>query len=179
MDLQDAGCHARFLIRDRDGKYPALFDTILADTGIQVILSGVRVPRMNAVMERWIQTCRRELLDRTLIWDQRHLLHALHHYERHYNDHRPQRRINNARPLHSLPSPITDAGTITDLNIRRHDRLGDSSTSTNTPPDLRGRVSAPTGLSAPRADLPVRPDHRTGRLRRPLWYRRRHLSRET
>jgi putative transposase len=123
-DLQDAGCHARFLTRDRDGKHPTLLDTILADTGIQVILTGVRVPRMNAVMEWWIQTCRRELLDRTLIWNQRHLLHALHQYERHYNEHRPHRGINNARPLHSLPSPITDAGTITDLNIRRHDRLG-------------------------------------------------------
>ena len=40
MDLQDADCRARFLIRDRDGKYPALFDTILADTGIKVVLSG-------------------------------------------------------------------------------------------------------------------------------------------
>jgi hypothetical protein len=36
MDLQDAGSKARFLIRDRDGKYPPLFDTILHDTGIQV-----------------------------------------------------------------------------------------------------------------------------------------------
>jgi putative transposase len=80
MDLQDAGCSARLLIRDRDGKYPALFDAILADTGIQVILTGVRVPRMNSVMERWIQTCRRELLDRTLIWSQPHLLHALRQY---------------------------------------------------------------------------------------------------
>jgi hypothetical protein len=31
---------------------------------------------MNAIMERWVQTCRRELLDRTLIWNQRHLLRA-------------------------------------------------------------------------------------------------------
>lgn len=29
MDLRDAGCRIRFLVRDRDGKYPALFDTIL------------------------------------------------------------------------------------------------------------------------------------------------------
>jgi putative transposase len=77
MDLQDAGCRARFLIRDRDGKYPALFDTILADAGIEVVLSGVRMPRMNAIMERWIQSCRRELLDRTLVWNQAHLLRAL------------------------------------------------------------------------------------------------------
>ncbi len=67
MDLEDAGCRARFMIRDRDGKFPALFDTVLADAGIEVVLSGVRMPRMNSIMERWVQTCRRELLDRTLI----------------------------------------------------------------------------------------------------------------
>jgi transposase InsO family protein len=124
MDLQDAGSRAGFLIRDRDRKYPALFDPILADTGIQVVLSGVRMPRMNSVIERWIQTCRRELLDRTLIWNQRHLLHALHQYEQHYNDHRPHRGINNLRPLQPLPTPITDPTKIAHLDIRRHDRLG-------------------------------------------------------
>src|SRR6266545_3756062 len=65
-----SGPNARYLIRDRDGKYPALFDAILADAGITVVRSGVRMPRMNTVMERWIQSCRRELLDRMLIWNQ-------------------------------------------------------------------------------------------------------------
>jgi transposase InsO family protein len=53
----------QYLIRDRDGKYPARFDTVLADAGINVVLSGVRMPCMNAVRERWMRTCRRELLD--------------------------------------------------------------------------------------------------------------------
>ena len=77
MDLEDASCRARYLIRDRDGKFPALFGTIPADAGIETVLSGVRMPRMNSIMERWVQTCRRELLDRTLIWNQPHLLHVL------------------------------------------------------------------------------------------------------
>ena len=46
MDLEDAGCRARYLIRDRDGKFLALFDTILADAGIETVLSGVQMPRM-------------------------------------------------------------------------------------------------------------------------------------
>jgi transposase InsO family protein len=65
MDLEDTGCRARFLIRDRDGKFPRGFDTVLTDAGIEVMLSGVRIPRMNSIMERWIQSCRHELLDRT------------------------------------------------------------------------------------------------------------------
>ena len=76
MDQEDTGCRKRFLIRDRDGKFPGLFDVILADAGIDVVLSGVRMPRMNSIMERWVQTCRRELLDRTLIWNQSHLLQS-------------------------------------------------------------------------------------------------------
>jgi hypothetical protein len=48
MDLKDDGRGAGFLIRDRDSKYPPLFDAILADTGITVVLAGVRMPRMSA-----------------------------------------------------------------------------------------------------------------------------------
>jgi transposase InsO family protein len=124
MDLEDTGCKARYLIRDRDGKYPALFDAVLADAGIEVVLSGVRMPRMNSIMERWIQACRHELLDRTLIWNQTHLLHALREYERHHNGQRPHRGIANARPLRSLPEPITDPYRLNHLNIHRRDRLG-------------------------------------------------------
>jgi hypothetical protein len=73
MDLKDTGSQVRYLIRDRDGKYPAQFDAILAD--------GARIPRMNAIMQRRVRTGRHELLDRTLIPNHRHLLHALRQYE--------------------------------------------------------------------------------------------------
>jgi putative transposase len=79
---------------------------------------------MNAIMERWVQTCRRELLDRTLIWNQRHLPHALREFERHYNEYRPHRGIANARPLRPLPTRLADADEIVRLRIRRRDRLG-------------------------------------------------------
>ena len=124
MDLEDAGRRVKYLIRDRDGKYSALFDAILADAGVTIVRSGVQMPRMNAVMERWVRTCRRELLDRTLIWNQRHLLHALREYERFYNQHRPHQGIANLRPLKPLPEPITNPDQLARLNIHRHDRLG-------------------------------------------------------
>ncbi|WP_045747269.1 integrase core domain-containing protein [Actinoplanes rectilineatus] len=124
MDLEDTSCQVRYLIRDRDGKYPTLFDTILSDAGIEVVHSGVRMPRMNSIMERWIQSCRHELLDRTLIFNQAHLRYALREYERHYNEHRPHRGIANARPYAPLPGPITEPATLARLRVHRHDRLG-------------------------------------------------------
>jgi putative transposase len=124
MDVEDAECGARFLIRDRDGTYPELFDAVLKDSGIEVVLSGVRMPRMNSIMERWVQTCRRELLGRTLTWNQRHLLHALREFEQFYNGLRPHQGIANARPLRSLPAPIAEPDKITRLDIRRRDRPG-------------------------------------------------------
>ena len=124
MDLEDAGTTARHMIRDRDGKFPALFDDILAQSGIDTVLTGVRIPRMNAIMERWVGTCRRELLDRTLIWNQAHLIHTLREFETHYNTHRPHRTLAQAAPLRPTPEPITENAQIIDLNIRRRDRLG-------------------------------------------------------
>lgn len=90
----------KYLVRDRDGKYPALFDAVLLDAGITVVRSGVRMPRMNSIMDRRVRTCRREPLDWTLIGNQRHLLHE---YEIFDNTHRPHQGI--AMPDHSPHCP--------------------------------------------------------------------------
>ncbi|HEV2342455.1 MAG TPA: hypothetical protein VGS97_00055 [Actinocrinis sp.] len=66
MNPQDTGATARYLIHDHDAKFPAPFDEVRADTGITVVPTGIQMPRMNAIMERWARTCRSELLDHTL-----------------------------------------------------------------------------------------------------------------
>ena len=124
MDLGDASTNIAYLIRDRDAKFPATFDQVLADSGITVVLSGIQIPRMNSIMERWVQTCRHELLDRTLIWNENHLRHALREFEAHHNRHRPHQGMEQAAPLRTIPEPITDPYQIAHLDIRRHDRLG-------------------------------------------------------
>ncbi|MFF1400412.1 integrase core domain-containing protein [Streptomyces sp. NPDC058287] len=78
---------------------------------------------MNAIIERWVQTCRHELLDRTLIWNEHHLHHALHQFELHYNLHRPHQAMHQATPLRAVPEPLTPAH-ISYLDVRRKDRLG-------------------------------------------------------
>jgi hypothetical protein len=124
MDLEDVGRGARLMIRDRDGKLPEPLDAIVKDAGIEAVPSGVQMPRMNSIMERWARTCRREPLDRALIWNQRHLCHAPREFERFYNSHRPHQGIANARPPHPLPQVINDPGQITRLDIHGRERLG-------------------------------------------------------
>ena len=73
MDLGESVGRIKFLIRDHGILYPPELGRILSGAGIGSVRSAVRAPRMNAVMERWIAGCRRELLDRTLVWDVPHL----------------------------------------------------------------------------------------------------------
>ena len=80
MDLDEQTHRVRFMIRDRGSNFTSAFDAVLADAGIQTVLCNVRTPRMNAIAERWIGGCRRELLNRTLIWNQSHLRRILREY---------------------------------------------------------------------------------------------------
>ena len=107
--IMDLGCQAhrvKFMIRDRGSNYTAAFNAVLADAGIRTVLCNIRTPRMNAIAERWIGGCRRELLDRTLVWNQTHLRRILRQYETHHNGHRPHRSLNAAAPLKPLPEPV-------------------------------------------------------------------------
>ena len=76
---------------------------------------------MNSIMERWIGSCRRELLDRTLVWNQRHLMLVLRDYEAFYNIHRPHRALKQAAPLRPLPDGVVD---LDHFRVQRRDRAG-------------------------------------------------------
>jgi hypothetical protein len=108
IDLGEQTHGVKFMIRDRGSNFTAAFDVVLTDAGIRTVLCNVQTPRMNAIAERWIGGCRRELLYRTLIWDQYHLWRILREYEIHHNQHRPHR---------SLHSAAVGAGKLCDLGV--------------------------------------------------------------
>ena len=93
----------------------------MSDAGIATVRTAVRVPRMNAVMERWIGGCRRELLDRTLIWNLPHLRRILREYETHHNTHRPHMALASAAPDKPLPAEVADLDV---FRARKRDRTG-------------------------------------------------------
>ncbi len=107
-----------------DPKINRSYAELAAHYGCRIDPARAVKPRDNSIMERWVQTCQRELLDRTLIWNQSHLLHALREFEQSCNGHRPHQGIANVRPLQPLPVPLVVPDQIASLDIRRHDRLG-------------------------------------------------------
>lgn len=106
MDLGGRAGRVRFMIRDRGSNVTAASDAVLAGAGIRVVPCNVRSSRMNAIAGRWTGGCRRELLDRTLIWNQDHLRRLLREYETHHDQHRPHRSLDAAAPLEPLPEPV-------------------------------------------------------------------------
>jgi transposase len=121
MDLDDAGTSVKFVLHDRDASFTLAFDAVFHAAGVRVIRSAVQAPRMNSIMERWIGSCRRELLDRTLVWNQRHLMIVLREYEDFYNTHRPHQTLGQAAPLRPLPAGVADLDR---FRVQRRDRAG-------------------------------------------------------
>jgi putative transposase len=73
MDLGSRAEHIKFLIRDRAGQFTDSFDAVFTAAGVRILPSPPQAPRANAVCERIIGTLRRELFDRLLIVNERHL----------------------------------------------------------------------------------------------------------
>ena len=111
----------KFVLHDRDTSLTAAFDEVFRAAGARIIRAAVQAPRMNSIMERWVGSCRRELLDRTLVWNQRHLMSVLREYEDFYNTHRPHRALKQPAPLRQLPDGITD---LDQFRVQRRDRAG-------------------------------------------------------
>src|SRR5580698_6489753 len=78
----------RFLLFDRDAKFGA--DVVLAvrDMGSEPTRTAFRSPWQNGVAERWVGSCRRDLLDHVIILNERHLKRLMSSYVLYYHEDR-------------------------------------------------------------------------------------------
>ncbi|MCP3933734.1 MAG: transposase family protein [Actinomycetia bacterium] len=114
---------ARALVRDRGSQFVASFEEIFRTEGMKVLKTPVRTPVANTFAERWIGTLRRELLDRTIIWNQRQLHRPVVEFITHYNQHRPHQSLGQRPPTPVDEPPDTPPTNVTVLRTSRCDGL--------------------------------------------------------
>lgn len=123
MRHQDRFEAAGALVRDRASQFINAFDEVFRTEGFKILPTPVRVPVANTFAERWIGSIRRELLDRTIVWNQRQLERLVGDYIGHYNLHRPHRSLNQQPPTPVDDPPETPPANLAVLRTSRCDGI--------------------------------------------------------
>jgi putative transposase len=89
---------ARYLILDHDGKYGFEVPAAIRAMGIVPLHTALRSPWQNGVAERWIGSCRRELLDHVIPVSERHLRRLVSDYVDYYHDDRTHLGLDKQTP---------------------------------------------------------------------------------
>jgi transposase InsO family protein len=95
----------RYLVRDRNAVYGGEFAERARRLGVQTLLTPVRAPRANAVVERLVGTLRWECLDQLVIVNAAHLRPVLTEFVRYYNHERPHRSLALQTPVPAIRAP--------------------------------------------------------------------------
>ena len=78
----------QYLILDRDVRFSGEVATMLEYLPSELIRTAYRSPWQNGVAERWVGSCRRELLDHVIVLSESHLRRLLRDYLEYYHDDR-------------------------------------------------------------------------------------------
>ncbi len=78
----------RYMIFDRDSIFSSLVKETIKSFGIEPVRTSYRSPWQNGVAERWIGSCRRELINHVIILNKNHLYKLLVEYVEYYNEDR-------------------------------------------------------------------------------------------
>jgi putative transposase len=82
----------RYVILDHDARFDADVIGFLQATGLKTRRTSVRAPWHNGTAERWVGSCRREILDHVIAWNETHLRRLIRDYVTFYHDDRIQIR---------------------------------------------------------------------------------------
>jgi putative transposase len=78
----------RFLLFDRDSKFGNDVVLFTREIGSLPVRTAFRSPWQNGVAERWVGSCRRDLLDHVIVLNERHLKRLMAEYVRYYHEDR-------------------------------------------------------------------------------------------
>jgi putative transposase len=124
MQMAEWGLPATHLLIDYDSKFPRSFDAVFTADGTEVKRVGPRAPNLNSVIERFLQSLRRECLDHFVICGVRHLIHLLREYvDGYYNTERPHQAKGNV-PLKEADRDEPSVVPFPSGEVKCHERLG-------------------------------------------------------
>jgi putative transposase len=103
----------RFLIFDRDAKYGLEVPIAVRSMAIRPVRTSFQSPWQNGIAERWVESCRRDLLDHVIAFNERHLKRLLSDYVRYYQEDRTHLGLRKETPAGRVRS--TDRGTVVSL----------------------------------------------------------------
>jgi len=110
----------RFLLFDRDSKFGTDVVSAVRDIGSLPTRIAFRSPWQNGVAERWVGSCRRDLLDHVIVLNERHLKRLMAEYVGYYHDDRTHLGLAKDTPAGRLPLTRSAEGG----QIRSLPRLG-------------------------------------------------------
>jgi len=96
----------KYLLRDRDGKYREEFIHRVESMGIKQVLISARSPWQNPYVERLIGSIRRECLDHTIIFNEKHLRRVLRENFHYYHESRTHLGLDKDCPKSRLIEPL-------------------------------------------------------------------------
>jgi putative transposase len=88
----------RYLIHDRDAKFGLEVTAAVQAIGLESVRTSFRSPWQNGVAERWVESCRRDVLDHVIALNERHLKRLLSDYVRYYHEDRTHLGLNKETP---------------------------------------------------------------------------------
>lgn len=94
----------KFLVRDHDQQYGLEVLAALRSVQIACVRTSIRSPWQNGVADRWVGSCRRDLLDHIIAVNERHLYKLLADYVRYYHDDRTHLGLKKQTPGCRVPS---------------------------------------------------------------------------
>jgi transposase InsO family protein len=88
---ESTGClpGIRYVLHDRDTKFCASFDSILAAAGVKPLKLPARSPNLNAFAERWVRSAKEECLSKLILFGEGSLKRALSEFVDHFHAERP------------------------------------------------------------------------------------------
>ena len=92
------GSASRFVIFDRDAKYGLEAPAAVRSLRVNPLRTSFESPWQNGVAERWVGSCRRDLLDHIIAVDERHLKRRLSEYIQYYHEDRTHLGLGKGTP---------------------------------------------------------------------------------